>query len=487
MGIEMRKRRSRDRLSNLERYCPFVCAPDCMRSLRVPLVTLAAMLVLTACSQRQWNSPISDSNPVKDYVFANRLPLTNAQDVFVVLAFSGGGLRSAAFSYGVLEKLRATSVTIHGQKKRLLDEVDVITAVSGGSFTAAYYGLFGEQIFSNYEAQFLHKDIDGQLLSLLANPINLISISRNDYNRADLVARWFGNNIYENRTFDQMSLDGLPYVIINSSDLNSGLTFPFIQQQFDFLCSSISDYPVASAVTASSAVPGLFGAIALRNYDTDCSQRRNSWIGEVLENPDIFSRDYYVASMLNGYSSPETTPIVRLVDGGMTDNIGVRGSMMSPVAHYGNVSEMAGAFSPEALSNVRTVLVVLANAQTYRDYEWSLEGDDPGIVATLRASYTAALSILNSETITLARQGFNMWRDVVNQSNGHDKASVEIHFAVLTLSQIADATESKYFNSIPTSLALGDEEISNLRELAGRLLQQSKEFQSFIESLRSLK
>ena len=65
------------------------------------------------------------------------------------MTFSGGGTRSAALSYGVLEHLRDTPITIHNKKRRLLDEVDLISSVSGGSFTSAYFGLFGDRVFKD--------------------------------------------------------------------------------------------------------------------------------------------------------------------------------------------------------------------------------------------------------------------------------------------------------------------------------------------------
>ena len=43
-------------------------------------------------------------------------------------------------------ELRETMVTINGGPSRLLDQVDNISSVSGGSFTAAYYGIHGEGI-----------------------------------------------------------------------------------------------------------------------------------------------------------------------------------------------------------------------------------------------------------------------------------------------------------------------------------------------------
>jgi hypothetical protein len=67
--------------------------------------------------------------------------------VLLYVAFSGGGTRAAAFAYGVLQELRDTSIVSAGKNVRLLDEVDALSGVSGGSFPAGYYGLFGDRIF----------------------------------------------------------------------------------------------------------------------------------------------------------------------------------------------------------------------------------------------------------------------------------------------------------------------------------------------------
>ena len=83
----------------------------------------------------------------------------NSGNLLLILSFSGGGTRAAAFSYGVLEELARTEVNINSRKRRMIDEVDIISAVSGGSFTAAYYGLFGDRIFKDFESYFLKKDI----------------------------------------------------------------------------------------------------------------------------------------------------------------------------------------------------------------------------------------------------------------------------------------------------------------------------------------
>ena len=453
---------------------------------RVSTAPLRALLlgfaVLAAgCAHRTWNEPLPQPGPAVPYDFSTRLP-ANADDVFVVLAFSGGGTRSAAFAYGVLEKLRDTSVVVHGQPRRLLDEVDVITAVSGGSYPAAYYGLFGEQIFSDFEAAFLLRDVQSEMLWLLARPTRLLSITRSDYNRGDLAAAYLDGILFRGHRFDDLSLGDLPFIIINASDLNNAATFSFIQPQFDFLCSDLGPYPVANAVMASSSVPGAFAPIALKNY-ADCPQRHATWVADALANDDLLERRYAVARALERYSYPDRMPVLRLVDGGVTDNLGVRGSMMSPVAQRGDVPAMAGAFTPGQLTKVRHVLVVVANAQTYTEYGWSHDGRDPGMTSNVRASFDAALGILNTETAGLAKQGFLMWEQHVNELRGTATPHVKVHFVVLTFNQIRNEEERLRFDSLPTRLRLAPGDVVDVRSLAGRLLDESPEYRDFLDAL----
>lgn len=105
-------------------------------------LVFAATLGLAGCASRPVNPPISQVDPNGGYTFQSRQKHFKSQDTLVVLAFSGGGTRAAAFSYGVLEFLRRTEVvSADGAKLRLIDAVNMITGVSGGSFTALAYGL----------------------------------------------------------------------------------------------------------------------------------------------------------------------------------------------------------------------------------------------------------------------------------------------------------------------------------------------------------
>ncbi len=446
------------------------------------VLLITTMLSLGGCATRVWNQPIEELDPAVAYDFRTRLPV-NAEDVFVVLAFSGGGTRSAAFTYGVLEKFRDTNIVIDGQQRRLLDEVDVITSVSGGSFTAAYYGLFGDRIFTDFKPRFLLQDTQADLYKLLLSPVNLGRLASGNFNRSDLAARWYDEELFDHRTFADLSPGKLPFVIINASDLNNGATFSFIQQQFDFLCSDLSSYPVANAVAASSTVPAVFATVALRNYP-DCPQRHAPWVEQALAEDGPLDRRFGVARALERYKNPDRMPFVQLVDGGVTDNLGVRGSMMSPVAHYGNVPDMAGAFTAVQLAKVKKVLVVVANAQTYSEYDWSKRGYEPGMLDSAQASFDAALGILNTETVSLAKQGFEMWGQRVNAMRGGSTPPVTVNFSVLTFDHIADREERDYFQALPTAFRLDPQAVDALSQLAGRLLDESPGFVNFVKTLQ---
>jgi NTE family protein len=66
---------------------------------------LSALLGLGGCATRPINPPITKADPKGGYTFQTRQKHFKSQDNLVVLAFSGGGTRAAAFSYGVLTSL----------------------------------------------------------------------------------------------------------------------------------------------------------------------------------------------------------------------------------------------------------------------------------------------------------------------------------------------------------------------------------------------
>lgn len=108
-------------------------------------------LIGSACAHYPVNKPLSSYNPDNE----NMRTANESNERAILLTFCRGGMRATAFSYGVLDELKDTRIVLKGKDERLLDEVTAISSVSGGSFTAMYYGLFGEGIFQDFERKFL--------------------------------------------------------------------------------------------------------------------------------------------------------------------------------------------------------------------------------------------------------------------------------------------------------------------------------------------
>ena len=165
---------------------------------------------------------------------------------------------------------------------RLLEEVDVISSVSGGSFTSAYYGLFRERLFQDFEGVFLRQNIRLSLMYRVLLPWNWIRMLSPYYSRTDVAAEFYNCNIFEDKTFRHLVGDARrPFIILNAANLSLGSVFEFTQRQFDLLQSDLLDVPVARGVAASSAFPGLLAPITLRNYEK-LDYKEPQWIENAI-------------------------------------------------------------------------------------------------------------------------------------------------------------------------------------------------------------
>ncbi len=236
-----------------------------LRSLSLPLLLCA--VVLAGCATRPINAPITEVNRSSGYRFQTRQLSDNDKENLVILAFSGGGTRAAAFSYGVLEELRRTEVVnSKGVKVRLLDEVDVITGVSGGSFTALAYGLYGDELFDVYEERFLKRDVQGELLSRFLSPKNWSALWSEGWGRSEMAAEMYDQHLFRGATFRDLDRRDGPLIVATATDISTGSRLAFTQTDFDLICSDVDSVPLSRAAAASSAVPLVLSPVTLNNY-----------------------------------------------------------------------------------------------------------------------------------------------------------------------------------------------------------------------------
>ena len=296
---------------------------------------------------------------------------SRSDDLTLMMTFSGGGMRSSALSYGVLEQLRDTPITINGKQRRLLDEIDLISSVSGGSFTSAYYGLFGDRIFDDFEEKFLKRRVQSELLRLsLLSPRAWLRLAPSVFERSDLAAEYYNQLIFDKKTFADMRPDA-PTIVINATDLSLGQGFSFTGYHFNWICSDLGTYPISRAVAASSAVPVLFSPIILKNHAGNCKttpvvwdvQKRNEKKNNYLGNRNLATRKerHLDALKVKNYRDDKNLKYLHLVDGGVADNLGVR-SIIDIVSFHNN--NMWNAMQTYGMHKSKKVVFIVVNASS---------------------------------------------------------------------------------------------------------------------------
>ena len=204
-------------------------------------------------------------------------------DHLIGASLSGGGTRAAALAHGALLALRETNiVSPSGESGRLIDEVDLVSAVSGGAVTATYWALHGPDALQSFPDTFLYQNVqDDQIIKKLFNPATLVHMLTPYYARGDLLRDYFDKDLFGQATYGHLLAippapgsagNSRPYLVLNSLDMDSGHTFSFTQEWFHLLCADLRSVKLADAVAASAAYPGALTAVPLKNHilSTDC-------------------------------------------------------------------------------------------------------------------------------------------------------------------------------------------------------------------------
>lgn len=213
------------------------------------------------------------------------------------LALSGGGSRAIAFHLGCLRALN---------KLNLLDRIQVVSSVSGGSVIAALYA-YSDGPFEEFEEQvisILQDGLDKDILKEYIKPKNLFSslgtfliaglaslaldflsflfkiiqvcgffrLTENKLSKISL-NRWHSRtNVFENvlnqklffnKTINQISKPDLD-VVINATELRTGTSFQFSNRNtgcWRFGKIENADITVAKGVAASASYPALLPAL----------------------------------------------------------------------------------------------------------------------------------------------------------------------------------------------------------------------------------
>lgn len=436
------------------------------------LCVMLMLFCLQACAANGLikNQPLAaidqDTSPA---VLALSKILSEAENG-IMLAFSGGGTRAAALSYGVLEQLRNTTIERDGTKVRLLDDVGLISSVSGGSFTAAYFGLHGDAMFTSFEDAFLKKNIESALVKNILNPFHWLgSLDRTEY-----AIRYYDREVFKGATFADMRRPDAPLVLINATDLSHGVRFSFMQEYFNLLCSELSSFPVSRAVAASSAVPVLFDPVVMKNHN-GCSSQIPRWLQRARQRADDDPELELTVSGLESYFDRERHQYAHFVDGGITDNLGLR-SIFDMTRLIGDGRAFLSMLGAEPAPRI---VLISVDASTKPEYNMGLSKAAPDIFTTISSMTDIQLHRYNTATLAEMQRSLEAWA----QRLSTPEQPVEVFFIKLSFSDIQDQELQNTINQIPTNFNLTDEQVNTVTAAGRNLLKNNAEFQRLLTSM----
>jgi len=358
---------------------------------------------------------------------------------------SGGGTRAAALGYGVLEQLQQQKATIGGKSKSLMSNVDLVVGVSGGSVLAAYFALKGEETIPMFYKLFLHQNFQRQVVKQAFSMSNLPRLEKNAKG---------------------------PFAIISATDMGAGERLNFTQEYFDPMCIDLGDLRLARAVAASSSVPMVFAPITLNNNGGRCSYTPPIKIedadgSETGRQQSRTIKEFY--ERFQKYADGKNRPYIHLIDGGLTDNLGMR-SLLDMTEMY-----------PEKIltnkilqNNIRHIVVINVNAQNQVSSNLDKTAAVPGFRDVVS-------SIVNIPIDQNSQESLRRFRAFVDQWNKDKQTDgISFSFVSLNLKDLPPSELREKVLNIPTSFYLPPEDVDNLRTAAAELMKQSLDYRNLL-------
>lgn len=445
-------------------------------------LTGIAALFLAACSLVEYQ-PLATINQIdtrQGYRLQHSLRQQTMDDIFIILMISGGGSRAAALGYGVLEALARESVFIGGRERKLIDSIDLVYGVSGGAVLAAYYALHGKESIPMFEKRFLKQNFQSQIMRQVFSTANLPRLTSPEFGRGDLLQEQFESALFGKATFGDLSRARKgPFAVISATDMALGTRLDFTQEYFDVMCLDLSQLRIARAVAASSAVPLVFSPLTLNNHGGHCGYTLPPRILQAVEeNSDRLQSENRreFARNLRRYEDSRTRPYIHLLDGGLSDNLGLRSLLDSTEIYPENLL-----YQQLHQQNIKKIVIISVNAQNQMNSDIDKTAAIPGLPDVLSAIIDIPIDQHSLETLRRFRTLVDNWNSKHRRQTKQPRP--DMHFISLNLRDLPPSPLRDKVLNIPTRFFLPPDDVNHLKQAAHQLLAQSGEYQQLRRAL----
>jgi len=456
---------------------------------------LALAFALAGCAATD-TGPINTLSPVPTRESTHFMNDFGDDGALVVgVSFSGGGTRAAAFAYGVLRELDAAVIDEDPRERSVTDSIHMVSGTSGGAVAAAYFGLRGPDGFHDFRERFLVQDVEASMRTSVASPVNLMRAWSGGVNDRGSLSAWLDRNLFDGATFSAFDYPDAPTVWLTASDIFNGVPFIFTPDTFAALCSDLDQLRIADAVAASAAVPVVFAPLDVAADSPDCGYRRPAWLERALEDRRAPVRLNAHARALDSYRRDDRLATVRLLDGGLTDNIGVTGFALERAS----ADTPHGPLTAEQAVRLQRLVFIVTDAGREAMPEWGNRARGPRLSELLPAvSQTTITSSVRKgfDALNMAAQ---QWQaDIIRfrctlteaqvtrirgSMRGWDCRDVRVTVELLSFRDF-DLETQDALNSIPTRLSLPEAQVDMLIEAGRRAVRENAAIREAVAAIR---
>ncbi len=456
---------------------------------------LAAALALAGCAgfgtrNAPINAALTGGVALADGASSGPLAQDTAETA-IGLSFSGGGTRASAFAFGVLRELAKTrKISRNGGRAPLIDRVTLVSGVSGGSVTAAYFALRGSDMLGDFRQKFLVRDVEATL-STSVNVTNLMLMAKGGVNDRSGLPTWLDENLFHGATYADVLKPGHPQLWINASDIFNRTTFIYNTVNFGALCSDLRRYPLSEAVAASAAVPLVFRPIVIQNFADTCRFNEPDWVHSASRPgaPAILRAS---AAAIQRYREKRDVKFVKLLDGGMTDNLGLSGLLLELAA----ATKPYEPLTPRQAVNLKRFLFIVVDAGRPPGGDLAKNADSPKLMeliqavsdtavdANVRAAYDAFVAEMEKwrERLIHYRCGLTPPEVVALRGSveGWNCRELSLQVAKVSFEAMREPSVKARLDKIPTRFKLPKDDVDLLISAAGSLLRQNRSYKEFL-------
>ena len=449
------------------------------------MLLLAISMTGVNCCSAKYNQPLIDTSHIsKDTAVVNQDDQT-----LMYICFSGGGTRAMSMGYYVVDALAHVSYKTYANYSKedtttLRDEIDYTSGVSGGAFVSAALAAYPQAQWTTFYHVGVENNLQGKIIKKLLEIKNWPFLLSPYYNRTDLASEFYDRRVFKHLTFGQ--LPARPVVYINSTVLASNSHLVFTDEYFRYINSDIRSYPLGFACAASSAFPGGFAPMTLKNYNrtymSEDSLRHNPRYRLAVANSysDIEQRAW-----ANTYRFLKDTSNqwLHVSDGGIAGNTGIE-RVLDAWRTNGVINK--------AINNsqrpLKRLIIMVVNAGADKPDESCRKRVAPGILKTVLYTTTISMDLLSDTRMAQLHTRVEELCSAIRQANGHDPALAQLEepYLIELNAQNLENTALKHeFNNISTSLSLSGAQLNTVHQVVQELLKNNAEYSRLLQNINN--